>query len=117
MYNDEILFFCGPYEELSQERENLFTEKYESFQEPEDLITSKLYIENFNNEITKYNNFDEQTGYSSKINLNKNLKFEIDNIQGFILDGTPKAQIKSNFMSKNTKINEDKMKPSGKKNF
>ena len=120
MYNDEILFY-NPDEELCQERENLFTEKYESFAEQEDLITSKLYIENFNNESTKYNNsqpinnFEDQTGYSSKLNLNKSLKFEIDKIQDFILDGNPKAQIKSNFMSKNHKINEDKKKTSGEK--
>ena len=117
---DEISF-CSHYEELCQERENLFTEKYESFQEPEDLNTSKLNIENSNKESKKYNIsqtinlFDDQTGYSSKIKLNNRFKFEIDKIQDFILDGNPKAQIKSNFMSKNTKINEDKMKPSGEK--
>ena len=54
MHIDEILFY-SPDEELCQEREKLFTEKFEFLKEPEDLISSKLYIKNYNNESTKYN--------------------------------------------------------------
>ena len=120
MHIDEILFYT-PDEELCQEREKLFTEKYEFLKEPEDLISSKLYIKNENNENIKYNSsqtiniFDDKTGYSSKINLNKSVYFEIDKIQDFILDGTSKAQIENNFLAKNQLINEDKKKSSGEK--
>ena len=43
MHIDKILFYNHD-EELYQERENLFTEKYVFFQEPEDLISSNLFI-------------------------------------------------------------------------
>ena len=46
----EIDFEIATYFLKRLERENLFTEKYESFQESEDLITSKLDIENSNKE-------------------------------------------------------------------
>ena len=122
MHIDKILLYNHD-EELYQEREKLFTEKYEFFHEPEDLISSNLYIKDSNNVNTKnsssqtINKFEEKTGNSSKIKLNQSLQLKIDKIQDFFLDGTPKVQKGNNFLAKNPKINEDKKKTSGGKNL
>ena len=116
MNNIEEFLFFSPNE--YQERETLFFDNFEFDQEPVDIITSKLWVKNFNNEIKNKNNFlttnifDDQTGFTSKIKLNKSSQFEFNKIQDFIIVGTQKNQ-KNNCFDKNSKINEDKNQPSG----